>query len=155
REVYDTIDERGLTEILNEYGPRLARLPPDLTIPAYDLEFESREDLTSALQDARESAWTGSRHRELLEAAEATRHNLMEEASRARGQTDGSARAEDSTMMSRWFGPSLRILAGTGLAAANAAVGVTAGLTATVATIGATTVPTYVGVVTSVYTGLA
>ncbi|SJM94627.1 hypothetical protein CRENPOLYSF1_560003 [Crenothrix polyspora] len=66
-----------------------------------------------------------------------------------------SKKFDDSTPFSRWFGPSLRVLAGTGLAAANAAVGVTAGITATITTLGSLGVPTYVGVATSIYTGLS
>jgi hypothetical protein len=157
REVYETLEDSGLTEILDEYGPTLARLPPDLVIPAYDLEFESREELKSAFEGTREERWTSLRHRTSLEAAEETRIRLVVEASRAREKAseDKPEKPDDSTPFSRWVGPSLRVLTGTGLTAANAAIGVTAGLTATIATIGATAVPVYVGVFTSIYTGLA
>ena len=85
------------------------------------------------------------------------RTRLIVEAAKERNQESEAKleKPDDSTPFSRWFGPSLRVLAGTGLATANAAVGVTAGLTATIATIGATAVQTYVGVATSIYTGLA
>jgi hypothetical protein len=156
REVYSMMEDSGLTEILDEHGPRLVRLPPELVIPAHDLVFESREDLISSLTSAREARWSGRRHRRSLEVAEETRTRLLVEASRERpGIRDHKPkRTDDATPFSRWVGPSLRILAGTGLAAANVAIAVTAGLTATIVTIGATAVPVYVGVATSVYTGL-
>lgn len=157
REVYDTFEGSGLTDVLDDFGPRLASLPSELTIPAYDLEFQSSEDLASSLEATRDQRWTSTTHRASLEAAEATRTRLIVEAARGRERA-GEGRLEQpdgSTVLSRWIGPSLRVLVGTGLATANAAIGVTAGLTATIATIGATAVPTYVGVATSIYTGLA
>lgn len=156
REVYETLEDSGLTEILDEYGPTLARLPPDLVIPAYDLEFESREELTATFERTQEEQWTSQKHRASLMAAEETRTRLIVEASadREKERADKAEKPDDSTPFSRWIGPSLRVLAGTGLTVANAAIGVTAGLATTIATIGATAVPTYVGVATSIYTGL-
>ncbi len=156
REVYETFEDSGLTEILSEYGSKLTHLPAELTIPAYDLEFSSREDLISTLKLARDQSWSESKHRASLDAAEEMRTRLIVEATKECNQKSEEKleKRDDSTPFSRWFGPSLRVLAGTGLATANAAVGVTAGLTAAIATIGATTVPTYVGVATSIYTGL-
>ena len=54
REVYETFEDAGLAAILDEFGPRLTHLPAELTIPAYDLEFSSREDLTSTLESTRD-----------------------------------------------------------------------------------------------------
>lgn len=157
REVYETLEDSGLTSILDEFGPRLTHLPSELTIPAYDLEFFSMHELTSTLESVRKKRWTGKKHRVSLEAAEATRTQLIDEAIKelCRENNAKPEKPDDSTRLSRWFGPTLRILAGTGLATANAAVGITAGLTSTIVTIGATAVPTYVGVATSIYTGLA
>jgi hypothetical protein len=157
REVYETLEESGLTAILEEFGPKLARLPPELTIPAYDLEFESRKELISSIESTREEHWSGKKHRVSLEAAEETRTRLIIDATREHDHESAtkSERSDDSNLFSRWIGPSLRVLVGTGLATANAAVGLTAGLTTTIVTIGATVVPTYVGVATSIYTGLA
>jgi len=156
RDVYETFEEAGLAAILDEFGPRLTRLPAEITIPAYDLEFSSKEDLTSTLVLTRDQRWTEKGHRASLEAAEETRAQLIVESTKEHDQEGEAISKEhdDSTPLSRWFGPSLRVLAGTGLVTANAAVGVTAGLTTTIATIGATAVPTYVGVATSIYTGL-
>ena len=152
-EVYYALDNSGLIELLEEFGPRLARMPADFVLPAYDLELQRRDKLISSLEEARNRLWNGSIHRESLQAAEATRNELIANVvgsdTRSPDKDNG-----DATFSSRWAGPSLRILAGSGLAIANAAVGVTAGLAATIATIGATTVPTYVGVLTSIYTGL-
>jgi hypothetical protein len=157
RQVYEALDDSGLTEIVGEYGPTLARLPAELVIPAHDLEFESSEELKSTLERTRDDRWTSSGHLRSLEIAEETRTRLLVEATREREKRgeDKSEKRDDSTLFSRWVGPSLRVLAGTGLTAANAALGVTAGLTATIVTIGATAVPAYVGLVTSIYTGLA
>ena len=54
RDVYETFEDAGLTTILDEFGQKLIHLPAELTLPAYDLEFSSREDLTSAIESARE-----------------------------------------------------------------------------------------------------
>jgi hypothetical protein len=157
REVYETLEDSGLTEVIGEYGPKLAQLPAELTIPAYDLEFETREELTSSLESTRDQPWTRERHREFLKAAEETRIRLIRGNTKEHDKQDeaNSEETDDSTLFSRWIGPSLRVLVGTGLAIANTTVGVTAGLTTTIATIGATAVPTYLGVATSIYTGLA
>lgn len=157
RNVYETLDSSGVTPILAEFGPQLAKLPPELTIPAYDLEFESRRDLAGSVEATRDLPWSPERHNGALNSAEATRDRLMFATAEARSPERAGPveRPDDSTPFSRWFGPSLRVLAGTGLAAANAAVGVTAGLTGSVVTLGATAVPTYVAVITSMYTGLA
>jgi hypothetical protein len=152
REVFETLNESGLTKVLDEHGPELARLPPEFTIPAYDLDFVSRKELTSALKATRKERWTARKHSAALEAAEDTRSRLLLEGAGYRNQPE---RVDDATSLSRWVGPSLRVLSGTGLAVANVAVGLTAGLTGSVFTIGATAVPTYVGVATSIYTGLA
>lgn len=156
REVYETFEDAGLITILDEFGSRLAHLPAELTIPAYDLEFSSKEELTTTLESTREEPWTARKHRASLDAAEETRTRLIAETAKERDQNNETKleKSDDSTPFSRWFGPSLRVLAGTGLATANAALGVTGGLTATIATIGAAAVPTYVGVATSMYTGL-
>lgn len=155
REVYDTFEDSGLAELMSEYGPKLAELPAELTLPADDLRFENRETLTSVLENSRERPWSTAKHRSALDQAEATRTRLLLKAmeSRRADERTEKPRSENSTPWSRWIGPTLRVLAGTGLAAANAALGITAGLTATVATIGATSVPIYVGVATSIYTG--
>ena len=110
-----------------------------------------------SMEARRDQRWTSTTHRASLEAAEATRTRLIVEAAKGRERAgeERSQQPADATVLSRWIGPSLRVLIGTGLATANAAIGVTAGLTATIATIGATAVPTYVGVATSIYTGLA
>jgi hypothetical protein len=157
REVYETLEDSGLTEVIEEYGPTLSRLPAELTIPAYDLEFETSEELTSSLESTWDQPWTRKRHRAFLKEAEETRIRLMRGNMKEHDKQDeaNSEKTDDSTLFSRWIGPSLRVLVGTGLAIANTAVGVTAGITTTIATIGATAVPTYVGVATSIYTGLA
>ena len=100
--------------------------------------------------------WTMQKHRTSLVAAEETRTRLIVEASadRENERADKAEKPDDSTPLSRWIGPSLRVLAGTGLTVANAAIGVTAGLATAITTIGGTAVPTYVGVATSIYTGL-
>jgi len=155
REVYDTVKDSGLAEIISEHGPKLAELPTELTLPADDLKFEERKTLQSALENSRERPWSAKNHQFILEQAEATRTSLMIkaiESPRANERIE-KPRSEDSTIWSQWIGPTTRILAGTGLVAANAALGITAGLTATVATIGATSVPIYVGIATSIYTG--
>ncbi len=110
-----------------------------------------------SMEATRDQRWTSTTHRASLEAAEATRTRLIVEAAKGRERAgeERSQQPADAIVLSRWIGPSLRVLIGTGLATANAAIGVTAGHTATIATIGATAVPTYVGVATSIYTGLA
>jgi len=156
RDVYESFEESGLADVVGVFGPRLANIPPKFTIPAYDLEFQDEKELTASLESSRENHWTASEHRVALSQAEAKRTQLLAETGLgAPKETETPPRkSEDANFFSRWGGPSLRILAGTGLAAANVAIGLTAGLTGAVATIGATAVPTYVGVVTSVYTGL-
>ena len=155
REVYDTVADSGLAEIISEYGPKLAKLPTELTLPADDLRFEEREVLTSALENSRDRPWSAENHQSILQQAEATRNGLLLKAieSRRTNERIEKTRSGDSTLWSRWIGPTTRILAGTGLVAANAALGITADLTATLATIGATSVPIYVGIATSIYTG--
>jgi hypothetical protein len=155
REVYDTVEDSGLAEIMSEYGPKLAELPTELTLPADDLKFEERNVLTSALENSRKRPWSSENHRSILQQVEATRTTLLIKAiksCRGNERTD-KLQSDNSTFLSRWLGPTTRILAGTGLVAANAALGITAGLTATLATIGATSVPIYVAIVTSIYTG--
>jgi hypothetical protein len=156
REVFESFEESGLAEIVSDYGVQLAQIPPEFTIPAYDLEFQDEGELISSLESSRERGWSASEHRTVLQQAEAKRAQLLTEAGIGSSKAaDTSPRSSDANFFSRWCGPSLRILAGTGLAAANVAIGLTAGLTGNVATLGATSVPTYVGVVTSVYTGMS
>jgi hypothetical protein len=57
REVYETFEDSGLADAMSEYGPKLSRFPPELTLPAYDLEFESEETLTSVLKGTRDDPW--------------------------------------------------------------------------------------------------
>ena len=156
KDVYETFEDSGITSILDEFGPKLTHLPAELTLPAYDLEFSSREDLESTLKSAQEHHWTVKKHRDSINTAEEIRMRLIVEGTKeSKGRSKSKLeKPDDSTLFSRWFGPSLRIIAGTGLATANAAVGITAGLTITIATIGATAVPAYVGIATSIYTGL-
>lgn len=155
REVYDTVEDSGLAEVMSEYGPKLAELPTELTLPADDLKFEERNVLTSALEKSRKRPWSSENHKSILQQAEATRATLLVKAieSRRGNERTDKLRSDNSNILSRWLGPTTRILAGTGLVAANVALGLTAGLTATLATIGATSVPIYAAIATSIYTG--
>lgn len=152
QDVYHTFRDSGIGELLEEFGPFLAHLPPDATLPHYDLQFETHDTLVSDLEAAREKPWTNQRHQALLKEA----HDVVGTARASLTERPSAAPplpSDDSTVVSRWVGPSLRILAGTGLAAANAAIAITAGLTATIMTIGTTAVPAYVGVATSLSAG--
>lgn len=155
-EVYEMFEDCGLSDVLDEFGGELSVFPAELVIPAHDLEFEAKDELVSAFESTKDENWTSTKHRNFLKAATDARYEFLHLHSKKDNYIDGAQKeSDDSTSLSRWIGPSLRILAGTGLTAANAALGVTAGLTTTIATIGATAVPTYVGVATSLYTGLA
>jgi hypothetical protein len=65
------------------------------------------------------------KHRNSLDQAEATRTRLLINATKSRRSKEQveKEKIDDSTLFSRWIGPSLRVLSGTALASANAAVG--------------------------------
>ncbi|MDG9667076.1 hypothetical protein ONV78_04950 [Hahella sp. CR1] len=152
RETYNIYEYAGLTKILEEIGPKLVELRAELIIPAYDLEFESRRELITSF----DNSWTREKHINLLDAVEKIRFELIRKAGQ---EFDSNSKSEPEEpcggdILSRWVGPSLRILAGTGLTIANAAAGISAGLVSSVTTIGFTAIPAYIGVAGSIHTGL-
>lgn len=168
-EVFDVFNDAGLTEVLDEYGDLITGLPAELAIPLDDLRFSDRDELIKSHNSASEAPWSISHHVSELDQARQIRVRMAgkintrllgqkstEEIDKKDREPEQKERGSDrdGTFASRWIGPSLRILAGTGLASANCALGLTAGLTSTIATIGLTSVPTYVGVATSIYTGM-
>jgi hypothetical protein len=140
---------------VSEFGPRLAKLPKTSVLPMSDVMPGPASEVVGQSEG---EGWTASRHRSLLTEAENARWRLLSPpwaSRRIRGEMHKepeSAPREGNLL--EWGGAGLRILAGTGLSVGNAAFGITAGLASTIATIGATAVPAYVGVATSIYTGL-
>ncbi|MGY3171586.1 hypothetical protein ACVWYU_000960 [Pseudomonas sp. TE12234] len=155
-DVFLALEDSGLLEALQENASDLRSIPREFLLPAADLEFQSEDELIAHVSDKAESL-SISKHKEQLDLAFARRDNLI---LRSRNRTPSKASEEppkkesDATLLSRWAGPTLRIIAGTGLASANAALGITAGLTSNLVSIEATVVPVYVGVATSIYTGI-
>jgi hypothetical protein len=155
-EVYREFEDSGFTGVVSEFGQRLSHLPQTAALPLADATPSLAPEM---LRPTERKAWTAERHRALLAGAENLRSQLAFSvwASHRGGKTMGpepetapSARGQ----FLEWCGAGLRILAGSGLAVGNGALGITAGLTTTMLTIGATAVPAYVGIATSIYTGL-
>jgi hypothetical protein len=156
-EVYGEIERSGIADIVSESWPQISRLPSKYVMPSIDYEMSNR-GIVENLETIPDETWSRSRHRTLLNEARRSREKALI------GFLSRPVLEEEMPHMEgpepqrgfgiRYAGASLRIITGTGLAVANIGLGLTAGLASTLVTIGATAVPTYVGVATSIATGL-
>jgi len=157
-EVFDEFEHSGLAAIVAEHAEELAGLPTKYTLPSFDAALLNESPSKSEAEDGHEAIWSVHQHRSRIAAARRTREQVIIQAvSRSRDiamDLDGESRPPRGTAL-RYFGASFQILMGTGLAVANTGLALTAGLTSTLVTIGATAVPTYIGVCTSVCAGLS
>src|SRR5262249_35242916 len=166
QDVMGELERAGVTDIVEETRERLPDIPARYLLPMADANSrEDMERLSDDLGQWRERGWTATHHKDAMTRSFRARETLLFNLMRKPYQTDETAdkakerrktRRDETPSLAgsgmRYLSASLRILAGTGFAAANLGVGLTAGLASTILTIGATAVPTYVGVITSVGT---
>lgn len=159
----EELDRAELLDLLDMLDYELAELPLDHTLPAADLQvmapFFQREDQAGE-QIHRHAAVR--RLRERLESVEQEQSayilgKLMRR--EQQGKEAGASRDEPVTSyrgtIPRWIAASLRIAGGAALTGFNAVAGISSGIAGTILTIGATAVPTAVGVAVSMHTGIS
>jgi hypothetical protein len=157
-EVYDELERVEIPAAVEAAAELLQGIPGEHLLPVADAA--SRREAYSLLADLRrwqQTGWTRHRHRQAIEMASQQHGELFNVMHRREDSEPHDEERQKRKCVGgamRYFGAGLRILTGTGLAAANLGLGLTAGLASTLLTIGATAVPNYVGVVTSVGTGL-
>lgn len=151
RNLFQEFQISGVIQVTEKTQEKLADVPVRYLIPEEDVRLIPIEKLDEYLR-LTEEGWSQSRHERALQKAERLRFEMLE----PRIPELPEEKVDDgSTFFSRWLGPSLRVIGGTALATGNAALGITAGLTTTITTIGATAVPVYLGVAGSIWTGLS
>jgi hypothetical protein len=165
KRVIDELDRVQVTEIVEQAAERLPRIPAKYLLPLVDADNRRHtQALADDLHQWRETGWSNQRHRHamtsisrrgetiLFEAIMSSKYREPKKEGSEESRAFSPAQEPGATM--RYFGASLRILGGTALVATDLSLGLTAGLWSTILTVGATSVPTYVGVTGSVGTGL-
>jgi hypothetical protein len=158
-EVFQEFEQSELAGTVSQFGAELSKLPADQALPYVDREFigGSSSSLEGGRGPVSDRPWTLERHRIALRRTREVRTRLVTAALAPTHEGDEALAKDEKPKRGRfwrWGGASLRILAGTGLAVANGALGLTAGLATTITSVGATAVPIYVGVATSIYYGV-
>jgi hypothetical protein len=160
-QLFEELTSTGIVELCNKYSEILGKFPARYIIPNADFVGIDERMLPEETPPLDERIWNEAEHRRRLSEAQRVRDNavlrmLSRRPRRPAGERRRSREEEPAAEFNtaRYIGASLRIIAGTGLTVGNAALAVTAGLTSTIMTIGATAVPNYVGVLGSICTGL-
>ncbi len=158
-EVFAELEESGVAEIVAESSEEISFIPIRYTLPAID-GMDGYDPWTGIEIDSTHQGllWSAREHRQQLDAAREVKQQviiraIMRRPDATEGPESDEPKRPRGTVL-RYFGASLQILMGTGLATGNVGLALTAGLTSTIATIGAALVPTYVGVGTSICVGM-
>ena len=160
-DIFYELERSKIADTVGEFGNELSRLPLNHALPYFDSELVGGWRIMEEKESIKREVWTPAQHLKTLNSAQRVRAQLLSNAVfRSTQPRDRSKRREEKSErqerrdFSKWTGASLRAIAGTSLIAADATFGVTAGLMSTITSIGLTAVPVYVGVATSIYTGL-
>lgn len=149
--IFDELDHSGIIEIVDSEHKDISRIPSRFILPMIDGAQVREEEVGDDSLN-----WSHERHRSLLGNARRLREDLLTDSLFRSGRdTEQPDEQGGGGKWWRYAGASLRVLAGTGVAVGNTGLALTAGLTSTIVTIGATAVPTYVGVLGSICAGLA
>jgi hypothetical protein len=157
RDVFDELERVDILDIAAEAGDKLPKIPPRYLVPLADAAI-AENDMDNNFRNWSEKRWNIERHRSLIDEVSEQRSTLMflgmnkARAKASKKKEKASKRGGDRM---RYASAILRVLGGTGLVTGNIGVGLTGGLMSALITIGTTTIPTAVGVIASVGTGLS
>jgi hypothetical protein len=160
RDVFEELDRVEILSLVADARGRLPKIPYEYLLPLLDAVEQPPRHLSGEF----DRPWNAEHHRSLLNEV-STQNHLWAFLGRSKGRSKKRVTKEEAPRKAepskhkgdgiRYGSAILRVLSGTGLAAANVGAGLTGGLWSTLITIGATTIPTAVGVVASVGTGMA
>jgi hypothetical protein len=156
-EVFNELEQSGIADIVSEHAQELTSLPAKYTLPSIDAVLGDVSQLRLETgESVGEGTWSIQQHRSDLDGALRAREQAVFQfmSPSKRAAASGQQRRPGGTL-TRYIGASLQIVVGSVAVAMNPFLGMTAGLASTCVTMGATAVPTYVGVVASVGSGLA
>jgi hypothetical protein len=158
RDVLDELERVDIIDIVTRAGDKLSNIPSRYVLPIVDAANAANE-IDNDFRDwseARWGPWRIDRHRSLLDDVSGeARTSMFMEMLYHRAKTRKKEKTSDQRGDGmRYASAILRVLGGTGLVAGNIGVALAGGLTS-VLTIGTTTIPTAVGVIASVGTGVS
>jgi hypothetical protein len=158
RDVLDELERVDIIDIMTKAGDKLANIPSRYVLPIVDAANAANE-IDNDFHDWSEGRWGRwriERHRSLLDDVSGeTRTSRFMEMLYHRAKTRKKEKTSDQRGDGmRYASAILRVLGGTGLITGNIGVALAGGLTS-VLTIGTTTIPTAVGVIASVGTGVS
>ena len=155
RDVFDELERVDILDITTQVRERLPKIPPRYLLPLVDAA--AANNIEKDFGDWSENPLNIERHRSLIDEVSEQRASLMflgmykARAKASKKKEKASKRRGDGM---RYASAILRVLSGTGLVTGNIGVGLTGGLMSLI-TIGTTTIPTAVGVIASVGTGVS